>query len=156
VLSHGAFSLPELVLFTLSCGFAGIGRRSERRVGHCRLYFALIGFRLFLFTIASGHLSLLLRRLTTGTGQYAFHGVPSVSATALGVSTRAVWAQCTSMLKGIEKMERSARYIARLQKDGQYTVVMSRPEWANREIPGFSTEAAANACIAGRRQQSKL
>ncbi len=53
-------------------------------------------------------------------------------------------------------MERSARYIVRLQKDGQYMVVMSRPEWANREIPGFATEAAANAWIAGRRQQSRL
>jgi glutaredoxin 2 len=60
------------------------------------------------------------------------------------------------MDKGIEKMERSARYIVRIQKDGQYTVVMARPEWANREIPGFATEAAANAWIAGRRQQSKL
>jgi len=60
------------------------------------------------------------------------------------------------MLKGIEKMERSARYIVRMQKNGQYTVVMSRPEWANREIPGFSTEAEANAWIAARRQQSKL
>lgn len=60
------------------------------------------------------------------------------------------------MLKGIEKMERSARYIVRLQKDGQYTVVMSRPEWPNREIPGFPTEAAAYAWIAERRQQSKL
>jgi glutaredoxin 2 len=60
------------------------------------------------------------------------------------------------MLEGIEKMERSARYIVRLQKDGQYVVVMSRPEWANREIPGFATEAAANAWIAGRRKQSKL
>ncbi len=60
------------------------------------------------------------------------------------------------MLKGIEKMERSARYIVRLQKNGQYIVVMSRPEWANREIPGFATEAAANAWIAGRRRQSRL
>ena len=55
------------------------------------------------------------------------------------------------MLKGIEKMERSARYIVRQQKDGQYTVVMSRPEWANREIPGFATEAEANVWIAARR-----
>ena len=53
-------------------------------------------------------------------------------------------------------MERSACYIVRLQKDGQYTVVMSRPEWANREIPGFETEADAKAWIAGRRRQSKL
>jgi hypothetical protein len=60
------------------------------------------------------------------------------------------------MDKGIERMERAARYIVRLQKDGQYTVVMSRPEWANREIPGFTTEAEANAWIASRRQQSKL
>jgi len=60
------------------------------------------------------------------------------------------------MPKGIEKMERLARYIVRLQKDGQYMVVMSRPEWANREIPGFATEAEANAWIAGRRQQSRL
>jgi glutaredoxin 2 len=60
------------------------------------------------------------------------------------------------MPKGIEKMERSARYIVRLQKNGEYTVVMSRPDWANREIPGFATEAAAQAWIAGRRQQSKL
>ena len=59
-------------------------------------------------------------------------------------------------MKGIEKMERSARYIVRLQKNGQYTVVMSRPEWANREIPGFATEKEAHAWIAGRRQQSKL
>jgi hypothetical protein len=59
-------------------------------------------------------------------------------------------------MKGIEKMERSARYIVRLQKDGQYMVVMMRPEWANREIPGFPTEGAARAWIAGRRQQSKL
>jgi hypothetical protein len=60
------------------------------------------------------------------------------------------------MPKGIEKMERSARYIVRLQKNGEYTVVTSRPDWANREIPGFATEAAAQAWIAGRRQQSKL
>jgi hypothetical protein len=60
------------------------------------------------------------------------------------------------MIKGIEKMERSARYIVRLQKSGQYTVAMSRREWANREIPGFATEAQANAWIAGRRQQSRL
>jgi hypothetical protein len=60
------------------------------------------------------------------------------------------------MMKGIEKMERSARYIVRLQKNGQYTVVMMRPEWANREIPGFTTEEQANSWIAGRRQQSKL
>ena len=53
-------------------------------------------------------------------------------------------------------MERTARYIVRLQKDGQYMVVMSRPEWANREILGFATEAEAKAWIAGRRQQSKL
>ena len=53
-------------------------------------------------------------------------------------------------------MERSARYIVRLQKGGQYMVVMSRPEWANREIPGFATEVEANAWIAGRRQQSRL
>lgn len=53
-------------------------------------------------------------------------------------------------------MERSARYVVRLQKDGAYMVVMSRPEWANREIPGFATEAAAQAWIAARRQQSKL
>ena len=53
-------------------------------------------------------------------------------------------------------MERSARYIVRLQKNGQYMVVMSRPEWANREIPGFATEAEAHAWIAGRRQQSKM
>jgi hypothetical protein len=33
---------------------------------------------------------------------------------------------------------------------------MSRPEWANREISGFATEAEAHAWIAGRRQQSKL
>ena len=52
------------------------------------------------------------------------------------------------MLKGIEKMERSARYIVRLQKNGQYMVVMSRPEWANREIPGFATEAEANDWVA--------
>jgi hypothetical protein len=60
------------------------------------------------------------------------------------------------MPKGIEKMERSARYIVRLQKDGDYMVVMSRPDWANREIPGFATEAEANAWIAGRREQSRL
>jgi hypothetical protein len=60
------------------------------------------------------------------------------------------------MDKGIEKMERSARYMVRLQKDGQYMVVMSRPEWANREISGFATVAEANAWIASRRQQSKL
>ena len=60
------------------------------------------------------------------------------------------------MLKGIEKMERSARYIVRLQKDGAYMVVMSRPDWANREIPGFATKAEADAWIAGRRQQSRL
>ncbi len=60
------------------------------------------------------------------------------------------------MDKGIEKMERAARYIVRLQKDGRYMVVMSRPEWANREIPGFTTAAEANAWIASRRQQSKL
>jgi len=53
-------------------------------------------------------------------------------------------------------MERSARYIVRLQKNGQYMVVMSRPEWANREIPGFATEAEANAWIADRRRQSTL
>jgi hypothetical protein len=47
-------------------------------------------------------------------------------------------------------MERTARYIVRLQKDGRYTVVMSRPQWANREIPGFATEADAKAWIAGR------
>jgi hypothetical protein len=60
------------------------------------------------------------------------------------------------MPKEIEKMERSANYIVRLQKNGEYIVVMSRPEWANREIPGFATEAAANAWIAGRRRQSRL
>jgi hypothetical protein len=60
------------------------------------------------------------------------------------------------MDKGIEKMERAARYMVRLQKDGRYTVVMSRPEWANREISGFVTEAEANAWIASRRQQSRL
>jgi hypothetical protein len=60
------------------------------------------------------------------------------------------------MDKGIEKMERAARYMVRLQKDGHYTVVMSRPEWANREISGFTTEAEANAWIASRRQQSRL
>jgi hypothetical protein len=60
------------------------------------------------------------------------------------------------MMKGIEKMERSARYIVRLQKNGQYTVAMMRPEWANREIPGFTTEKQANSWIAGRRLQSKL
>jgi hypothetical protein len=60
------------------------------------------------------------------------------------------------MDKGIEKMERAARYIVRLQKDGQFTVMMSRPEWANREIAGFMTEAEANAWIASRRQQSRL
>jgi len=53
-------------------------------------------------------------------------------------------------------MERWARYIVRLQKNGQYMVVMSRPEWANREIPGFATEAEANAWIADRRRQSRL
>jgi len=53
-------------------------------------------------------------------------------------------------------MERSARYVVRLQKDGQYMVVMSRPEWANREISGFATVTEANAWIASRRQQSKL
>jgi len=60
------------------------------------------------------------------------------------------------MDKGIEKMERAARYMVRLQKDGHYMVVMSRPEWANREISGFATEAEANAWIASRRQQSRL
>jgi hypothetical protein len=60
------------------------------------------------------------------------------------------------MHRGIEKMERSASYIVRLQKNGQYTVVMSRPEWSNREVPGFATEAEANAWIAGRRRQSRL
>lgn len=60
------------------------------------------------------------------------------------------------MSKGIEKMERSARYIVRLQKNGHYKVVMSRPDWANREVPGFATEAEADAWIAGRRRQSKL
>jgi len=59
------------------------------------------------------------------------------------------------MSKGIEKMERSASYIVRMQKSGQYSVVMSRPEWANREIPGFASEAEANAWIAARRRQSK-
>ena len=53
-------------------------------------------------------------------------------------------------------MELTARYIVRMQKDGQYTVVKSRPEWPNREIPGFATEVEARAWIAGRRQQSKL
>ena len=60
------------------------------------------------------------------------------------------------MMKEIEKMERSARYIVRLQKNGQYLVVMMRPQWANREIPGFATETEANSWIAGRRHQSKL
>jgi len=59
------------------------------------------------------------------------------------------------MSKGIEKMERSASYIVRMQKSGQYSVVMSRPEWADREIPGFASEAEANAWIAARRRQSK-
>jgi len=58
------------------------------------------------------------------------------------------------MSKGIEKMERSASYIVRMQKSGQYSVVMSRPEWADREIPGFASEAEANAWIAARRRQS--
>ena len=58
--------------------------------------------------------------------------------------------------EGNRKIERSARYIVRLQKNGQYMVVMMRPEWANREIPGFTTEKQANSWIAGRRQQSKL
>jgi hypothetical protein len=60
------------------------------------------------------------------------------------------------MFKETEKMERSARYIVRLQKNGPYMVVMSRPEWANREIPGFATEAEADAWIAARRLQSRL
>ena len=53
-------------------------------------------------------------------------------------------------------MERSASYLVRLQKNGEYTVVMSRPEWANREVPGFATEVEANAWIATRRRQSTL
>jgi hypothetical protein len=60
------------------------------------------------------------------------------------------------MSKGIEKMERSANYIVRMQKNGQYTVTMSPPEWADREVPGFASEAEANAWIAARRRQSKL
>jgi len=60
------------------------------------------------------------------------------------------------MSKAIERLERSACYIVRLQKDGEYTVVMSRPEWANREVTGFATEAKANAWIAARRRQSQL
>jgi hypothetical protein len=53
-------------------------------------------------------------------------------------------------------MERQARYIVRMQKNGEYTVTMMRPQWANREIPGFTTEAEAKAWIAGRRLTSKL
>jgi len=53
-------------------------------------------------------------------------------------------------------MERQARYIVRMQKNGEYAVTMMRPQWANREIPGFATEADAKAWIAGRRRQSKL
>jgi hypothetical protein len=53
-------------------------------------------------------------------------------------------------------MERQARYIVRVQKGGEYTVTMMRPNWPNREIPGFATEAEANAWIAARRHQSKL
>ena len=70
MLSHGAFRR----LFALSGSLAGIGRRAERRDGGgCCL--ALVGFGLFLLAIAFGHLSLLLRRLMTGAGPYAFHGV---------------------------------------------------------------------------------
>jgi len=75
---------------------------------------------------------------------------------ATTVSNTRFRAYRSAMLKGIEKMERSASYIVRIQKNGQYTVVMSRPEWANREVPGFASEAEANAWIAARRQQSKL
>lgn len=53
-------------------------------------------------------------------------------------------------------MERQARYIVRMQKSGEYTVTMMRPQWANREIPGFATEAAARAWIAGRRHMPKF
>jgi hypothetical protein len=52
-------------------------------------------------------------------------------------------------------MERQARYIVRVQKDGQYTVTMTRPSWANREIPGFATEAEARIWIANRQQTFK-
>jgi len=53
-------------------------------------------------------------------------------------------------------MEQQARYIVRVQKNGEYTVTMTRPHWANREIPGFLTEAEALAWIAGRRCQPRL
>jgi len=72
------------------------------------------------------------------------------------VSNTQVRAYLRAMSKGIEKMERSASYLVRLQKNGEYTVVMSRPEWANREVPGFATEAEANAWIATRWRQSTL
>jgi hypothetical protein len=49
-------------------------------------------------------------------------------------------------------MESQARYIVRVQKDGAYTVTMMRPHWANREIPGFASEAEAQAWIANRRR----
>src|SRR5436190_20337720 len=62
-------------LFALSRSFSGIGRRAERRGGGRSYCLALVGFGLFLLAIASGHLSLLLRRLTTGVGPYAFRGV---------------------------------------------------------------------------------
>jgi glutaredoxin 2 len=81
---------------------------------------------------------------------------PKYVRDAFIVSPRQINAYRPPMPKGIEKMERSASYIVRLQKNGEYAVVMSRPEWANREIPGFATEAAANAWIAGRRRQSRL
>jgi len=47
-------------------------------------------------------------------------------------------------------MERDATYSVRVQRDGRYVVIMSRPNWAARHIPDFNSEAEAHEWIAAR------
>ena len=49
-------------------------------------------------------------------------------------------------------MEKDATYSVRVQKDGRYVVIMSRPNWAARHIPDFRSEADANEWIVSRQQ----
>ena len=47
-------------------------------------------------------------------------------------------------------MEPSARYIVRKGRKVEYIVTLAPPHWGRGDVPGFASEAAANAWIASR------
>jgi hypothetical protein len=101
---------------------SGVGGRAKRRNGRDRLHFILVGFWLFLLTIAFGHVSLLLCRLDGP----ALHPTPFTT---------------------IKRVRRALLYISRRQGRSVRACQRSLKKWSGRRVTSSDCRRTASTSL---------